>query len=144
MIVLDTNVLSEPLRPSPSAAVIAWLDAQPTTALYTTTLSLAELRFGVRRLPAGKRRDLLGERIESRLIPALQGRVLEFDDAASRSYGSLQADAHGKGRPLPVMDGLIAAICHSRGYALATRNSEDFVGAEIELIDPWDSGAGAP
>ena len=93
MIVLDTNVVSEPLRARPDAAVADWLDAQAIETLYLTTVTLAELRFGVAALPAGRRRDRLGERIENDVLAAFEGRTLAFDEPASAAYAALRARA---------------------------------------------------
>lgn len=137
MIVLDTNVVSEPLRPQPDERVVTWLDAQDVQTLHLTTITLAELRYGVAALPDGRRRSLLGRRLEEETLPLFDGRILPFDDAASAAYASMQAEARTSGRSLGVMDGLIAAICRARGLALATRDVGDFAHAGIELIDPW-------
>ncbi|QPK80683.1 type II toxin-antitoxin system VapC family toxin [Schaalia sp. ZJ405] len=137
MIVLDTNVLSEPLRRDSDPAVARWLDAQHPLTLYVTTLTVAELRAGVEALPEGHRRDLLRKRVEDELIPFFADRILPFDNPASRAWARLQANAHSQGRPLPAMDSLIAAIASSRRYALATCNTADFSTTGIELINPW-------
>ncbi len=137
MIVLDTNVISEPLRPVPDARVVAWLDDQHVETLYLTTITLAELRYGVAALPDGRRKQALSERLEGETIPLFTGRVLPFDDEASIAYARLQAAARANGRALGVMDGLIAAICSVHGHALATRNVDDFAAAGIDLVNPW-------
>lgn len=139
MIVLDTNVLSEPLRPAPHPSVVSWLDAQHVETLAVTTLSIAQLRYGIAALPAGRRKDLLSSRVEHELIPLFAERVLAFDLSASEAYGTLQASARSLGRPLPVMDSLIAAICAAHGHTLATRNTADFAATGIPLIDPWSA-----
>ncbi|MBS6072871.1 MAG: type II toxin-antitoxin system VapC family toxin [Actinomyces urogenitalis] len=140
MIVLDTNVLSEPLRRDPDPRVVRWLDDQHPRTLYVTAMTLAELRAGVEVLPSGRRRDLLRERLEEEVIPFFEDRVLPFDGRASRAWARLQAHARTHGRPLPVMDSLIAAVVIARGYALATRNTADFVATGVELINPWEVG----
>ncbi|MGO1318884.1 MAG: type II toxin-antitoxin system VapC family toxin [Galactobacter sp.] len=137
MIVLDTNVISEPLRSGPSSAVITWLDQQPEDLLAITSITLAELRTGVAILPAGRRRDHLGTRLETDLVPSFAGRVFDFDDAAASSFAALQAQTLASGNGLPVMDALIAGICHSRNATLATRNTKDFEATGIRLINPW-------
>ena len=138
MIVLDTNVVSEPLRARPDDRVVAWLDGQHIETLYLTSVTLAELRYGVAALPDGRRKRLLDERLERETIALFAGRVLDFDGAASRTYATLQAAARAKGRALSVIDGFIAAICQVRGFALATRDVRDFAVTGIELINPWD------
>jgi predicted nucleic acid-binding protein len=137
MIVLDTNVVSEPLRPTPSERVIAWLDRQHLQTLYLSTITLAELRYGIAALPNGRRKQDLGERVENALLPLFVGRVCDFDDAASRAYPSVQVASSTRGRPLGALDALIAATCLSRGFALATRNVRHFDGCGLELINPW-------
>ncbi len=137
MIVLDTNVLSEPLKQQPDPRVVAWLDAQHVETLYVTTVTLAELRYGVAALPEGRRRQVLASRLEDELVPLFGDRVLSVDAAASASYARIQASARSTGRPLPPLDGMIAAICEAQGHALATRNVSDFAAAGIRIIDPW-------
>lgn len=137
MIVLDTNVVSEPLRATPDHRVVAWLDEQHVETLYLTSITLAELRYGIAVLPDGRRKRVLDEQLEGVTLPLFQGRVLDFDDAASRTYARLQAAARRDGRPFGVMDSLIAAICSVHGFALATRNVGDFATAGLDLINPW-------
>ncbi|GAB3706617.1 PIN domain-containing protein [Mariniluteicoccus flavus] len=139
MIVLDTNVVSEPLRTSPEASVVAWLDAQHLETLYLTTITLAELRYGIAALPDGRRRHILRDQLEGETLPLFAGRVLGFDEPASRAYAVLQAAARASGRPLSVMDAMIASICQASGHQLATRNVRDFAATGIGLIDPWAS-----
>jgi toxin FitB len=137
MIVLDTNVLSEPLRPTPSAKVLDWMRSQPETALFTTTITEAELLCSVALLPQGKRRDLL-ESIVARIFAVhLAGRILPFDSAAARDYADIAAVRRRSGRPMSEPDARIAAIARSRGAELATRNVADFAGCELEVINPW-------
>ena len=141
MIVVDTNVLSEPLRSRPDTAVVDWLDQQHAETLFITALSVAELRLGAALLPPGRRRDRLVAALDTVVIPRFAGRVLVFDEAAAEVWAELQARCRGKGRCIPVIDSLIAAICLSRGFILATRNIRDFEGLGIELINPWsDAG----
>ena len=135
MIVLDTNVLSEPLKQQPDEHVLAWLSSLDEEA-GVTAVSVGELLTGVRALPAGRRRAGLLEAIESTLR-AFAGSVLAYDEAAARHYAMLQEARRGAGRPLAVEDGMIAAICVARGASLATRNTSDFAGLGLELVDPW-------
>ncbi len=137
MIVLDTNVLSEPLRPTPSAKVLAWMRSQPSTVLFTTTITEAEFLYGIALLPRGKRRDSL-ELIVGRIFAIhLAGRILPFDSAAARDYADIAAAQHRAGRSMSEPDARIAAIAKSRGAELATRNVADFAGCELEVINPW-------
>jgi len=137
MIVLDTNVLSEPLRPSPSTKVLDWMRSQPNTVLFTTTITEAELLYGIAFLPRGKRRDLLKSVVERMFAVHLAGRVLPFDNAAARDYADIAAVRRRSGRPMSEPDARIAAIARSRGAELATRNVADFAGCELEVINPW-------
>ncbi|MDU7360611.1 MAG: type II toxin-antitoxin system VapC family toxin [Propionibacteriaceae bacterium] len=139
MIFLDTNVISEPLRPSPSPLVVDWLDRQHITTLGITAFTVAELRMGVAILPDGSRRETLATRIERELLPAFEGRIAPFDEPAGAAWASLQATTRARGRNLPLMDSLIAAICISQGATLATRNESDFEGFGLDIINPWRS-----
>lgn len=135
MIVLDTNVISELARPAPDDRVVAWVNAQDDTALTATTV--AELLYGVARLPDGARKARLSEGIRGMIDEDLGGRVLAFDRAAAAHYADIAARRDGAGRPIGLADGQIAAICRARGAALATRNVRDFENAGITVIDPW-------
>jgi predicted nucleic acid-binding protein len=137
MIVLDTNVLSEPLRPTPSARVLDWLRSQPNAALFTTTITEAELLYGIAILPQGKRRRLLESAVARIFAERMTGRILPFDSAAAREYADLVAERRFAGRPISEADARIAAIARSRGAELATRNVADFAGCELEVINPW-------
>ena len=134
MIVLDTNVLSETLRPKPSPRVLEWVRSR--TALYTTTITEAELSYGIALLPDGKRRSLASV-IELIFAEDLAGRVLYFDSAAARAYADVAATRRRAVRPMSESDARIAAIVRSRGAALATRNVEDFAGCDLGVVDPW-------
>ncbi len=139
MIVLDTNVLSEPLRLRPDEHVLAWLGAlDDETAV--TAVSVGELLVGVRALPEGRRRAGLLDAIETTLR-AFAGSVLAYDEAAARHYARLQEMRRATGRSLAVEDGMIAAICLAHAATLATRDVTDFAGLDIELIDPWTADA---
>lgn len=136
MFVLDTNVVSEPLRPRPNPDVVAWLDRQVVETLYLTSIGLAELRFGVAALPSGRRRDRLGERIEE-LAVLFAGRILPFDEAASVAYAALRARARHRGESIGITDGYIAAIATAHRYAVATRDRAPFEAAGLRVIDPF-------
>ena len=137
MILVDTNVISEPLRREPSAAVIEWLDAQNVETLFLAAISLAEMRFGVAALPEGKRRDWLHQSIEQRVVPLFRGRILPFDDAASKAYASLCAKARATGNAMASADGFIAATAAANGLIVATRDVAPFEAAGLRVIDPW-------
>jgi toxin FitB len=137
MIVLDTNVLSETLRPKPSSKVLEWMRSQPITMIFTTAITEAELHYGVALLPRGKRRRSLEIVIAGNFAQDFAGRVLPFDSAAAREYADIAANRRRAGRPMSEADARIAAIVRSRGAALATRNMGDFAGCELELVDPW-------
>ncbi|HDR9586806.1 TPA: type II toxin-antitoxin system VapC family toxin [Burkholderia stabilis] len=137
MILVDTNVISEPLRREPSAAVIEWLDAQSVETLFLAAISLAEMRFGVAALPEGRRRDWLDQSIEQRVVPLFRGRILPFDDAASKSYASLRARARAAGNAIASADAWIAATAHANGLMVATRDVTPFKAAGLRVIDPW-------
>ena len=137
MILLDTNVISEPLQPAPNPRVIAWIDAQAIETLCLSAITVAELRFGVAVLPAGKRRDRLAKRLEDEIFPLFGERVLPIDLAASRSYADLMSRARSSGTPIGKTDGLIAASAASRGLTVATRDTAPFLAAGLAVIDPW-------
>lgn len=137
MILLDTNVVSEPLQPAPTARVIEWIDAQAIETLYLSAITVAELRFGVAVLPAGKRRERLAMRLENEVLSLFAERILPFDLAASRAYADLMARARSRGTPIGKADGLIAAIATSHELAVATRDTTPFLAAGLEVIDPW-------
>ncbi|RQS47454.1 MULTISPECIES: type II toxin-antitoxin system VapC family toxin [unclassified Burkholderia] len=137
MILVDTNVISEPLRREPSAAVIEWLDAQNVETLFLAAISLAEMRFGVAALPEGRRRDWLHQNIEQRVVPLFRGRILPFDDAASDAYASLRAKARALGHTMAPADGFIAATAAANGLIVATRDVAPFEAAGLRVIDPW-------
>ena len=133
MIVVDTNVLSEPLRQRPEPRVLAWLAQRP--AVVITSVSVGEILAGVARLPEGKRRADLASGVSASIDSTAD--VLPYDEAAARVFASIQVARRKAGRPLSTEDRMIAAICISRGATLATRNTTDFEGLGLELIDPW-------
>ena len=139
MILVDTNVISEPLRKAPEARVIEWIDAQPLETLYLSAITVAELRFGVASLSAGKRRDGLHESLETRVLPLFAGRVLAFDLAASQAYAELMAKARAGGLAIGPADGYIAATAAASGMMVATRDTAPFEAAEVSVINPWET-----
>lgn len=138
MYVLDTNVVSEWTRTRPEACVMRWLDAHPVEHLHLTSVSLAELRYGLAVLPDGRRKRVLSQQIESAVIPLFRGRVLGFGEAASHHYAEIQARARRAGRPMPLADALIASIARERGLAVATRDVRGFEASGVEVVNPWD------
>lgn len=138
MIVLDTNVVSEAMKPAPDAAVRAWLNAQAAETLYLSSVTLAELLFGIRALPAGKRKNRLDHAL-GELLDLFKDRVLPFDTDAARHYADLAATARNGGRGFPTPDGYIAAIAASRGFIVASRDTSPYAAAGIAVINPWVS-----
>ncbi len=137
MILLDTNVVSEPFKAPGDMNVIAWIDAQIIETLYLSTITLAELRFGIAVLPDGQRRDTLHARLELRVLPLFAGRILPFDDAASKAYATLRASARATGRAIAPADGYIAGIAAAHGFTVATRDTSPFEAAGLTVINPW-------
>lgn len=137
MVVLDTNVVSELMRASPSHDVVEWLDGQQTRDLFVTSVTEAEIRAGVAVLPEGERRRGLVAAAERAFGNLFAGRVLSFDSLAARAYAQIFATRQAIGRPLSLADGQIAAIARSRGMAVVTRNVGDFEGAGVDLVNPW-------
>lgn len=139
MILVDTNVVSELMRPTPAPEVLAWFAGQEVAALFLSAVSEAELRAGAAYLPAGRRRDSLVAAIDAMVAEDFAGRVLAFDSAAARSYAAIAASRRAAGRPIAEADCQIAAIAHAHGAAVATRNVADFLGCSVTVIDPWKS-----
>ena len=137
MIVLDTNVLSEAIRPVPSRRVLDWLAAQQPSGLFTTAISEAELFYGLALLPAGKRRASLEEAVRRMLEEDFAQRVLPFDRAAASAFAVIASGRRKKGRPISEFDAQIAAVARINGAAVATRNADDFRDCGIGVIDPW-------
>jgi predicted nucleic acid-binding protein len=139
MILLDTNVVSELIRPKPDPGVEAWLAEQVAANVFLSVISAAELLYGVAILPSGQRRDRLTAEIEGMLRHDFAVRILPFDSDAARAYAVIAAERRAAGRPIGQFDGQIAAITRSRGAAIATRNAGDFAGCGIDVINPWHS-----
>ena len=137
MILLDTNVVSEPLKLAGDVGVLTWLDAQAIETLYLSTISLAELRFGIAALAAGKQRDTLHTSLEQRILPLFVGRILPFDAAASEAYAEIRARARAQGNAIAPADGYIAATAASHGLMVATRDTGPFVAAGLTVFNPW-------
>jgi predicted nucleic acid-binding protein len=137
MIVLDTNALSEALKPSPSKIVLRWLAAQEPSAVFITTITQAEVLYGIEILPAGKRKSQLSAIIEKLFVEDFQGRILSFDEDSARWFAKIVSGRAAAGRPITQFDAMIAAIARSRGAAVATRNTNDFEHCGIRVINPW-------
>lgn len=138
MIVLDTNVVSEAMKPEPHPAVLAWLNEQAAETLYLSSVTLAELLFGIAALPAGKRKNMLKRALDG-LLTLFENRVLPFDTEAARRYADLAMTAKAGGRGFPTPDGYIAAIAVARGFIVATRDTAPFEAAGASWINPWEA-----
>jgi len=136
MIVVDTNVVSELMRPSPSQSVRDWVQARPGRALYTSAITIAEVRYGIERLPDGRRKRLLNS-VAAEVFDRFAEQILPFDLAAAEQYALIVSRRDTLGMPIDGFDGQIAAICRARGMALATRNTVDFRETGVNVIDPW-------
>lgn len=140
MILLDTNVVSEPLRPNGgNPTVVAWIDAQVLDTLYLSTISLAELRYGIAALPAGKRKEGLRTSLDQRVLPMFDSRILGFDVEASAAYAELRVRAQAAGKGIGTADGYIAAIAAAKGFTVATRDTSPFKAAGVPVINPWEA-----
>lgn len=139
MIVLDTNVLSALMRREPDQRVVGWLDAQPRTSVWLTSVTVLEIRYGLQILPLGKRRSLLIKSFETLLTGQLSGRVAPFDAAAAQRAADLMAARRQKGRPGDLRDTMIAGIVLTSHATLATRNIAHFEDLSVPLANPWAS-----
>lgn len=137
MLILDTNVISELMRPTPEASVVDWIARHPGGSLFTTTVTEAELRFGLSLLSAGTRRKRLMAAFESMMAEDFDGRVLPFDRSAARAYANIMVGRRRLGRPVTQFDAQIASIARSRDTAVVTRNVRDFADCGIEVFNPW-------
>ena len=138
MIVLDTNVVSEAMKPEPHPAVRAWLDEQVSETLYLSTVTLAELLFGIGALPSGRRKDMLAQALNG-LLGLFRDRVLPFDTDAARCYAELAVTVRISGRGFPTPDGYIAAIAASRGFIVASRDTAAYEAVNVPVINPWQA-----
>ena len=137
MVILDTNVLSEVLKPVPDAGVLGWLARQDRAEVFTTAITQAEILYGLELLPAGKRQLQLRAAVGQMFTTEFQDRILPFGMEAAAIFPLVVADRTRAGRPISQFDGLIAAICRAHGLALATRNVRDFEGCGLEIVNPW-------
>ena len=139
MIVLDTNVLSEVLRPLPSGRVLQWLARQDPSTVFTTSVTQAEILYGVESLSPGKRRTRLLSAIERMFAAQFEGRILAFDEGAARVFAGIVVARETIGRPISQADAMIAAIARSQGGEVVTRNTRDFENCGIVLVNPWEA-----
>ena len=139
MIVLDTNVLSELMKPAPAGSVVRWVAAESATSLYTTSVTQAEILHGILLLPSGRRRNALQAAAEAMFGEDFAGRVLPFGGEAAHAYARIAAERRRAGRPISHFDAQIAAIARSAGAAIATRNVADYEGCGVKVINPWDA-----
>ena len=138
MILLDTNVISELWKITPDANVLAWIDAQTVETLHLSVITVAELRFGVATMPAGKRRTIYQDRLEQEVLPSFKGRVLPFDLDTSQTYAGLMAKAKAAGKAIGKEAGYIAATAFAHGLTVATRDVAPFQAAGLNVINPWE------
>lgn len=139
MILLDTNLVSEPLRPAPEPRVVKWIDAQALETLYLSAMSVAELRAGVALLPTGKRRNTMHENLEERVLPAFAERILAFDESCTSHYAELVTKARNAGQGIDTADACIAAVALAHKLIVATRDTRPFEVVGLTVINPWQA-----
>jgi len=137
VIVLDTNVVSELMRVEPAAVVVDWVDRQPASDVYLTAVTLAELLYGIARLPDGRRKTTLAELLDAMVAEDFEHRVVAFDEIAAVHNADIVVRRERGGRPISAADAQIAAICRSHDAVIATRNTSDFTDTGIPIVDPW-------
>lgn len=138
MIILDTNVISELMKEAPATAVLRWIDRQEVVQLFITTITIAEIMYGINALPNGKRKLQINDAFANVLQEGFKHRILSFDETAAHQYGLLMGHRKELGRPLSILDGQIAAIARAERAALATRNGRDFIECDVELMNPFE------
>jgi predicted nucleic acid-binding protein len=139
---LDTNVISELIKPRPAASVAAWVDSNNEELFFLSVLTLGEIRKGIAALPGTARRAALDAWLENALRPRFAGRILPVDEAVADRWGLIAAVASSSGRPLPVIDGLLAATALERGLVLVTRNLADIAATGVAVFNPWEQPDG--
>jgi len=144
MIVLDTNVISELMAPSPNDLIAGWLNRQPRSSVWTTSINVYEIRAGLLAMPAGKRRTALEERFEAALQVSLGGRILQFDSESALRAAELSADRRKRGRPVEARDTMIAGIILANHATIATRNVKHFEDIAKWVVNPWSSSGDRP
>ena len=137
MIILDTNVLSECLKPHPNSNVLAWMESQPRSAMFTTTIVEAEILYGMNLLPNGARKSALRLAAKAMFDQDLADHVITFDRDCAEAYAEIAATRRELGKPISQFDAMIAAVARSRGATLATRNDRDFADCGLVVINPW-------
>ncbi len=137
MILVDTNVVSEPLKARSEPRVVAWLDRQRAETLFISTITVSEILFGIESLTPSKRRTRLAESFETEILCLFAERIVSFDLAAARAFGSLMSRTRASGRPLSAADGQIASIAEANGFSVATRDEAPFRAAGLKTINPW-------
>jgi toxin FitB len=137
VILLDTNVVSEPLKPNAEPAVVAWIDAQVVETLYLSTISVTELCYGIAVLPEGKRTESLRASLDKRILPLFESRILSFDRAAAESCAELRARVKALGQGMGTADSYIAGIAMAHGLTVATRDTQPFEAAGVPVVNPW-------
>ncbi len=138
MILLDTNIISEMMKKSPSKNVVKWIDEQEVTHLFVSAITIAEISYGISVLPKGSRRHLIENAFNKTMQESFKHRILFFDEASAYRYGKLMGHRKELGRPLSILDGQIAAIAFVHGAVVATRNVRDFVHCDLDLVDPFE------
>lgn len=138
MILLDTNIISEMMKPIPDSNVIRWMDKQEVTLMFISTITIAEISYGLNVLPEGNRRNLLEKAFKKAILEAFTTRILTFDESAAHYYGKIMGHRKALGHPLGVPDGQIAAIARSHEAVVVTRNVKDFKNCELQLINPFE------
>ena len=138
MIMLDTNVLSESLRPAPEPRVLDWINKQVIETLYLSAITVAELRFGATLLPSGKRKAKLQDSLENKLLPLFAARVLPFDLAVTEAYAEVMSRARIAGKSISTADGYIAATAAANNMIIASRDTSPFIAAGLEVVNPWE------
>ncbi|AFZ51010.1 type II toxin-antitoxin system VapC family toxin [Dactylococcopsis salina] len=138
MIILDTNVISEVMRPQPNTQVMSWLKKYPVEELAITSISIAEISYGLKRLPVGRRRDSLQWRFQMFIDQGFSDRIFPFEERAAEIYAEIIVDRKQQGKPIEVMDAMIASIALLKTAILATRNVSDFENCGLELVNPWE------
>ena len=139
MILLDTNIVSALMRRTPEPAVVAWLDGQPRGSVWTTSVTVLEVQFGLRILPASRRRTLLLHAFEQLVSQLLEGRIAPFDTAAAGEAATLMAERQRQGRPGDLRDTMVAGVALAHRATLATRNTRHFADLRVRVVDPWST-----